>query len=305
MIKFSIVITTKNRLKDLKFTLKSLETTIKRQDVELLICDDASNDGTQEFLKNNFAHHKIVFNKKSKGLIYNRNILNNKAKGDYIISLDDDANFLTSNFLNKIENYFKKEQLCAVISFRVFWGLDKPNLLITSEEPKRVNSFIGCGHVWKKKHWLKIPNYPSWFIFYGEENFASFQLFKQNLEVHYNPNILVHHRVNISGRKKNKDYSTRLRRSLRSGWYLYGLFYPIKVIPKLFFYSLWIQFKNRIFKGDFRALFSIFGAILDVLISIPKIISNSSRLTLEQYKFYRNLPEAKIYWKPETDNKIE
>ena len=64
-IKFSIVITTKNRLKDLEYTLNTLEPYLQRNDVELLICDDASIDGTQSFLKQHYSRHRLIFNKKS------------------------------------------------------------------------------------------------------------------------------------------------------------------------------------------------------------------------------------------------
>ena len=299
MIKYSIVITTSNRVNDLKITLKSLENLLLRKDVELLICDDNSSDDTKTFLKENYHQHILIFNKKNKGLIYNRNILNEKAQGNYIISLDDDANFLSDNPLEEIENYFSNNLKCGVISFRIFWGINEPAKLMSSEKPNIANSFVGCGHAWRKDSWNKITNYPAWFIFYGEENFATLQLVKNNLEVHYNPNILVHHRVDLIKRKNNSDYYIRLRRSLRSGWYLYLLFYPIKKTPKLFLYTLWIQLKTKVFKGDFRAFFSIFRAILDVLIHIPKILRNSSRLTDNQYKKFRCLPDVNIYWEPE------
>ena len=107
-IKFSIVITTKNRLKDLQITLASLEIHVHRNDVELLICDDASTDGTHEFLKENFENTDLILNQKSKGLIANRNLLNNKAQGDYMISLDDDAQFVSDNFLEEIELFFNQ-----------------------------------------------------------------------------------------------------------------------------------------------------------------------------------------------------
>ncbi|WP_258848525.1 glycosyltransferase family 2 protein [Polaribacter sp. WD7] len=298
MIKYSIVITTKNRLQDLKFTLQSLGSMVDRRDVELIICDDASTDGTSDYLKKKFNKYTIITNSNSKGLIYNRNVLNNKAKGEYIISLDDDANFLSNNNLEEIDIYFKKHTNCAVISFRIFWGLLRPNSTSTLEHSLIVNSFVGCGHVWRKKMWHMIPNYPSWFIFYGEENYASLHLFKNNFEVHYNPNILVHHRVDIKKRKSQKDYSLRLRRSLRSGWYLYFLFYPAKEIPRRFVYTLWIQFKTKTLKADLKATAAILRALFDVVYNYRKIKKNRSKLTDKQLTEYLKLPEAVIYWKP-------
>jgi len=298
MIKFSIVITTKNRLTDLKVTLKSLNVLLQRNDVELLICDDNSTDGTVPFLQQNYIQHTLILNKETRGLIYNRNVLNSKAKGNYIISLDDDANFLTTDPLEKIEYYFTRNPACAVLSFRVFWGLKKPTTLVSFQKPKQVNSFVGCGHVWRKEHWQTIPNYPSWFIFYGEENFASNQLLKLNLQVHYFPEVLVHHRANIKGRKKQKDYSTRLRRSFRSGWYMYFLFYPVKKIPRLLLYTLWIQIKKKTLKGDMKATIGILQAVFDVFINLYKLVKNSNRFTEAEFKTYKKLPEAILYWNP-------
>lgn len=298
MIKFSIIITTKNRINDLKFTLESLSEILQRKEVELLLCDDFSSDGTQDYLKENCAHHTLIFNDKSLGLIHNRNVLMHQAKGKYIISLDDDAHFLTPNPLEVIENYFESNEECGVLSLRIFWGKKRPEVTETNDQPYQVNSFVGCGHVWRKSSWEQIPNYPSWFIFYGEENFASYQLLKKNIEIHYFPDVLIHHRVDVKSRKKDKDYILRLRRSLRAGWYLYILFHPVRKIPRLFAYTLWIQFKRKVFKGDFKAFIAIIRAILDLIINFPKLISQSNRLTQTEYNRYRALPEVKIYWTP-------
>ncbi|MDO3695124.1 glycosyltransferase [Wenyingzhuangia sp. chi5] len=297
-MKFSIVITTRNRLKDLKITLKSLGKILVRNDIELLICDDASIDGTQEFLKEKYSEHHLILNKKSKGLIANRNTLNNLAKGEYIISLDDDAHFLTENVVEEIEKCFVENPTCAVQSLRIFWGIETPNVLVEKDTSQICKGFVGCGHVWRKKAWDEIPNYPQWFVFYGEEDFASFQLLKEGWEVIYNPKVLVHHRVDIKSRKKQKDYRLRLRRSLRSGWYLYLLFYPIKEIPRRFLYTLWIQVKKKTFKGDVKATLAIIQALLDIFYNIPKLSKNSNRLTKKEFKLYQELPDTKLYWDP-------
>lgn len=296
--KFSIVITTKNRLNDLQVTLASLAYHLQRNDVELLICDDASIDGTQEFLKNYYFKNKLVFNEKSKGLIANRNTLNNLAKGTYIISLDDDANFLSQNVLEEIERCFIRHPTCAVQSLRIFWGAEVPSSFAEKTISQKSKGFVGCGHVWRKKAWEEIPNYPAWFVFYGEEEFAAIQLLKNNWKIIYNPKVLVHHKVDVKSRKNNKDYRIRLRRSLRSGWYLYLLFYPLKEIPRRFLYTLWIQLKNKTFKGDIKATIAILQALVDVFLNIPKLIKNSNRLTKKEFKLYQELPDTKLYWYP-------
>lgn len=298
MIKFSILITTKNRLEELQLTLQKILHLLEREDVECAIYDDASTDATVAFLKQNFPKICVYSNNVSKGLIHNRNYLLNNCKGTYAISLDDDSNFLTENCLEIIENFFIQNEKCGVLACRVFWGLDAPKTFHTNQTIQRVNGFVGCGHVWNMKAWKAIPNYPEWYFFYGEEDFASLQLFKKGLEIHYVPEILVHHRVLVSARKKDKDYQVRRRRSLRAAWYNYLIFFPISIVPQKIAYSILQQIKNHTFKGNIKATIAMIQALFDVIVNIPKFIRYSNRLTKQEFIAYSNLPEAKVYWNP-------
>ena len=301
MIKFSILITTKNRLEDLQLTLQKIAHLLQREDVECVIYDDASTDGTYNYISENHPNIKLKKNSTSLGLIANRNWMLNNTTAQYAISLDDDSNFLTENSLEIIENHFTTHENCGVIACRIFWGKEEPKSFHSNEIVETVNGFVGCGHVWNLKVWRAIPNYPEWYFFYGEEDFASLQLLKKGLEIHYVPQILVHHRVNVLARKMDTDYQVRRRRSLRSAWYNYFIFYPISVIPRKMTYTIWQQIKNHTFKGNFKATLAIFQALFDVVINIPNFIKISNRLTAQEYKEFTNLPPAKIYWKPENE----
>lgn len=297
-VKISILITTKNRLTDLKFTLAQLTELFTNDEVECLLYDDASTDGTFEFVKENYPAITLFRNEKSLGLIHNRNVLLNSCNGEYAISLDDDAHFLSSNVFNEIVQYFTSNPKCAVIACRIFWGKEEPSSKLSNEQISRVKGFVGCGHVWNLKAWRDIPNYPEWFVFYGEEEFASYQLFKSDWEIHYVPDLFVQHRVEVKARKKDSDYLQRQRRSFRSGWYLYLMFFPLKSIPKKMAYTLWAQIKNKFFKGDFKASCGVFLAILDVFVNLPKIIKARNRFSKEEFQRYSNLEPTKIYWRP-------
>ncbi|KAF2510812.1 glycosyltransferase [Flavobacterium zhairuonense] len=297
--KFTIVITTKNRLEDLKVTLEKLKFLLTRGDVHVMICDDGSADGTSKYVQSNFPDIQLIKNSESKGLIYSRNRLLNLVTTQYAISLDDDAHFITKDPLEIIENAFNNNPKVALLSFRIFWDLREPEIIYSNEFSYRVKSFVGCGHVWRMDAWKDIPNYPSWFVFYGEEDFASYQMFKKKWEVYYLPEVLINHRVDVKGRKKNKDYSIRLRRSLRAGWYLYFLFYPLNEIPKRFLYTLWIQFKTKVFKGDFKALYAILRALLDLIYNLVRLAKQSNRLTRAEFDQFMKLSDTKLYWRPE------
>lgn len=300
-MKFAILITTKNRLEDLIFTLGKINGFLLRHDLECIICDDGSTDGTFNYLTQNHPKIKLLRNNKSRGLIFSRNRLLETTTAQFAISLDDDAHFLSENPLEEIEQYFENNSNCGLISFRIFWGKNAPNTLQTHLHPERVRGFVGCGHVWRMSAWKSIPPYPEWFIFYGEEDFAAYQLFKKNIEIHYLPMVLVHHRVDIISRKNNADYQIRQRRSFRSGWYLYFMFYPFLEIPRKLVYTLWMQLKNKTFKGDFKATIGIIQALFDVLINFPKLLKQSNRLSNKEYKEINQLNPIRIYWKPEDE----
>jgi glycosyltransferase involved in cell wall biosynthesis len=297
--KFSILITTKNRVKDLAFTLEKIKHLIARDDLECRVFDDGSVDGTSKFITDQFPKIILNTNEVSKGYLYCRNKLLSQTNAEFAISLDDDAHFITQNPLEIIADYFNQYPSVGLLGCRIFWSSQPPSSTMTNEVPLRVKSFVGCGHVWRMKAWREIPNYPEWFKFYGEEDFASYQMFKKSWEIHYLPAILVHHRVDIVARKNYQDYSLRLRRSLSSGWKLFFLFYPLHIIPKKLLYSVWIQLKLKVFKGDMRALKALVTALVDLFLCIPKIVKHANRLTQKEYRAYQRLPEAKIYWHPE------
>lgn len=298
---FTILITTKDRIEELKFTLVKIQHLLERNDVECFVCDDGSTDETSSFLQLNYPTIQLIRNSKTKGLIYSRNTLLSLVKTPFAISIDDDLHFITLHPLELIVNHFEKNENCGLIGFRVFWGLKEPISTDSKEVPVAMQSFVGGAHVWRMSAWNSIPNYPAWFVFYGEEDFASYHLFKKNWQIHYLPEVLVHHRVDVKSRKINTDYGLRLRRSLRSGWYLYFLFLPFQYIPKKMSYSLWMQLKSKVFKGDLKALKAILWAMLDLVWSVPRIVKNSNRLTNAEYKEYQKMERTKIYWLPKKD----
>lgn len=305
---FSIHISTKNRINHLRITLSSCLEMIKKENVNCVVFDDGSTDGTFEFVKNSFPEVIVYRNEISKGYLYCRNKMLNETKADYAISLDDDAHFITENPLGEIEDHFTVNLDCGLIALRIFWGLDLPDNTSANENVVRVQSFVGCGHVWRMDTWRTIENYPEWFEFYGEEDFASYVLFKNNWSIHYLPKLLVQHRVNVKERKKDHDHNLRLRRSLRSGWYLLFIFTPFYLVPRKFIYSIWMQLKRKVFKGELNVLLVLLLAFRDLILNSLKFFKHGNRLSTKEWEVYSKLSPTKIYWLPSieknTDDKL-
>jgi glycosyltransferase involved in cell wall biosynthesis len=301
--KIAFFITTRNRLEELKHTLSQLQNYINDPTIEFFICDDYSEDDTYDYVKKVYPQIDIFRNNSQKGLIYSRNRLLEKVTAPFAICLDDDAHILIENTKEIIIAYFKANPQCAVTAFRIFWGKKTPLNYLTNDQPKRVKGFVGCGHAWRMNAWRSIPDYPEWFEFYGEEEFAGYHLYLNNWQVNYLPEVLVHHRVDIKSRKKYKDYTSRLRKSLRAGWYLYLMFVPLRYIPRKMLYSIWMQMKLKVFKGDGKAFVAILLALGDIVINCGKIYRNSSRFSKKEWQAYSELDATKIYWNPQDENK--
>ncbi|WP_315905502.1 glycosyltransferase [Vibrio fluvialis] len=91
--KVSIYIPTHNRLNLLK---RAVESVLNQsyKNIELIICDDGSSDGTYDYLKIIAANNiKILKNETPKGACYARNACIFSSTGEYITGLDDDDYF--------------------------------------------------------------------------------------------------------------------------------------------------------------------------------------------------------------------
>ncbi len=91
----SVYIPTKNRLKLLKRALNSLQYQTY-PNIEIVIVDDGSTDGTKDYLKSlkNKENIKIIIRDKSYGATNAKNTAILESKGEFITGLDDDDFFL-------------------------------------------------------------------------------------------------------------------------------------------------------------------------------------------------------------------
>lgn len=296
-MEFSLLISTRNRLSELKKTIRDIEQMVGSR-AEILICDDHSTDGTYNYLKKNCPNFRIFRNSEQMGYLYTRNFLMSKVSTKYAMSLDDDAGLVSKNPLEKCKEYFDRNPYCGVLAFRIFWGTKMPSNIDFEETSIRVKGFVGCGHIWRMDAWKSIPNYPEWFKFYGEENFASFHLFKKDWDILYAPEILVQHRVDNIERKRDNDFYTRRKNGLKADWFNILLFYPSNNATRLISYSIFKQIHKAWNQRDLKALMILPKSIIEVLSNLKNIIRGRNQLTKDQFRRWKDLPNTKIYWSP-------
>ena len=115
----SIVILTHNRLDMTKDCLESIQRTTKNY--ELIIVDNASTDGTVDFVKNQYFDAKIIQNTENVGIPKARNQGIEAARSDFIILMDNDV-IVREGWTKELLEYINKGNDIVGIEA---WQIDK------------------------------------------------------------------------------------------------------------------------------------------------------------------------------------
>lgn len=269
----SIVIVSKNRKHDLERTLRILEKLIHFSQHEVLVFLDGCTDSS-ELLKNQFKWVIWKVSEKSIGASAARNALYPKAKGYYLIGLDDDAHPLQTNFIALTKSIFEEHPNVGVIAFQEIKGVfdsDSEALLtgVSPEQEYLTNEFIGCGFAIRQDVYQETNGFPVWIDIYGEESCVSIEVIAKGYDILYSNKIKVNHRVNLAERKSAGQNYFRFGKQLKNTTYYYMVYYPYPFIKiaRLF----WHNFRKYGTK-DWNYFKIFFRSIAEVVTAVPKIL---------------------------------
>ena len=100
-IKYSILVPLYNKKEYLeKYFSRIANQTFDKY--EIVVVDDASYDGSYEYIRDNYRNINLIRNKENHGLGYTRNVLIENAKGKYIIFVDPD-DYIELDLLKEID----------------------------------------------------------------------------------------------------------------------------------------------------------------------------------------------------------
>ena len=104
--KFSLILATKNSINNLKKTLRSIKSQ-NYKNYELIVIDGKSNDGTEEYLKNEKKNMNLIYKSEpDEGMLQAYDKGWNLASGDIVSTIATDERLFDDNVLKNINDQF-------------------------------------------------------------------------------------------------------------------------------------------------------------------------------------------------------
>jgi GT2 family glycosyltransferase len=216
VVKFSIVISNWNGKGLLE---KNLPAVLATGADEVIVSDDASTDGSQEYLKkiqkSKTPKLKVIFNKKNLGFAASSNLGVRAAKGEIVVLLNTDV-LPQEGFLKPLEEDFQDPKVFAVSLAETQWSWAKGKWVsgFVEHEPgprtKKPHISLwasGGSAAFRKSIWEKLGGFDEIFTpFYWEDIDLSYRAWKRGYKVLWEPKAVVHHHHQGTIKRFPKEY---------------------------------------------------------------------------------------------------
>lgn len=206
-MKLSIVICTMDRNKELKELLENLtKQTFKDFEVILVNNGRKLDFNIYDYL---LDYRCIIFNGWNIGSPEGRNKGIQRAEGDYVIFIDDDAEFEDTNSLQKIVNRMDSDPMIGLLMARVKnyktresykYEFPFPDLSFV-DRTFNIGYFVGCCHVVRREIIKDFRYDPNLKKEYGSEELdLGYHIIKKGYRMVYTPEVVVLHKKATTGR---------------------------------------------------------------------------------------------------------
>jgi hypothetical protein len=221
----SIIIVNYNGLPYLKECLASIQEQ-SYPEIEVICVDNGSQDGSPEFIQQNYPHIKIIVNEKNLGFCRGNNLGILAAKGEYVFLLNNDTKLEASCVENMVREIEQKPPHCIGVipkvlfydepllinSYGVIWhhkyhwrdnrcGLLDLGQFKTSE---KVFGSMFAAILFKKKELIKIGLFDEDYFCYGEDFDISYRVNIFGYTFFTAPQAIVYHKFRTSSRDREQ-----------------------------------------------------------------------------------------------------
>ena len=241
----SIMMTTCNRVNDLRRTLQKLRT-LDPAPNEILITADGCTDGTIELINATLPDAKVIVNQSGIGSVGSRNRMIREATGDLVLALDDDSYPEESDCIARFASLFHQRTNLAVLHFPQRSD-EYPNTLtqIDFGQEKLTRSFPNSGAVLRRSAYLKLPGFePKFYHMYEEPDYA-LQCVAAGYDVLFSPVITIRHHYSGEAR----DEISVHHRHARNEFWSTLMRCPLPFVPGILAWRVFSQFRYAFKRG--------------------------------------------------------
>jgi len=140
-VMISVIIVTFNSENFIRSCIKSVISSFKRENYEIIVVDNCSNDNTVKILYEEFKQVRLIRFTKNKGFAYANNVAFERSKGEYITLLNPDT-IVTEGSLEKMAECLSKNDDVGMVGAKLK-NFDGSLQLSCRRFPNYLNVFFG------------------------------------------------------------------------------------------------------------------------------------------------------------------
>lgn len=211
----SVMITTKNRIGELRRTWRTLQQ-LDPPPLEILITTDGCTEEVVKTVSEEFSKARVLVNEIGLGSVASRDRMMRAARGDLVLAVDDDSYPEQLDCIARIVPKFEQHPNLAVLHFPQRTDEYPATLSQTSFGPERLmRTFPNSGAVLRRSTYLQLPGFESHFFHAYEEPDYALQCVAAGYDVLFSPVITIRH--HYSGRERN-EIRTHHRHARNEFW---------------------------------------------------------------------------------------
>ena len=256
----SIIILHYNRFNDLLETLNNTYL-IDYPNFEIILVDNGSKDifiKKIKEIKNNLI--KKIFIKKNQGSAYGHTVGMKEAKGEYLVTIDDDS-FVSINSIKVLVKLFEKNENLGAVGL----GMVNPNTNFNQKDfeeeidieiskdslDNSFESIIATSAAFFRKKCLREVNYYdlNW-NWYTEDTELILKIISKGYNTINIPQIIAYHKSSLV----NRNFDLMLKNSIEGTILLYFKFFPLREAFQNYFRIISFAIFNSIFNFNLKYL---------------------------------------------------
>ena len=211
----SVMITTKNRIAELRRTWRALQQ-LDPPPLEVLITTDGCTEEIVAAVKAELPEARLFVNQIGLGSVASRDRMMRAARGDLVLALDDDSYPEQLDCIGRIVPTFEQRPNLAVLHFPQRTDEYPETLAQTNFGPEQLTrTFPNSGAVLRRSTYLRLAGFESRFFHAYEEPDYALQCVAAGFDVLFSPVITIRH--HYSGERRN-EIGTHHRHARNEFW---------------------------------------------------------------------------------------